>query len=45
MRLMNGASVTDSEVKTISAYFAKRYRSNIPFVLSPEGNRYLKKHL
>lgn len=45
MRDINGAKVTKSEVRVILSYLAKRYGSNIPTVLTPEGGRYLKKYL
>lgn len=45
MRGVNGARVTKSEARVITAYLAKRYGSNIPTILSTEGSRYLKKHL
>ena len=45
MRGINGASITKSEIKVITPYLAKRYGSNIPTILSPEGGKYLKKYL
>ncbi len=42
---VNGARITRSEAGVIAAYLAKRYGSNIPTILSPEGGKYLKKHL
>lgn len=45
MRVSNDASITDAEERTVTAYLAKRYGSNIPTILSAEGGRYLKKHL
>jgi hypothetical protein len=45
MRGINGARITRSEAEVVTAYLAKRYGSNIPTILSPEGGKYLKKHL
>lgn len=45
MRGVNGASITKSEAEVVTAYLAKRYGSNIPTILSPEGGKYLKKNL
>jgi hypothetical protein len=45
MRGINGAGLTKSEIRVITAYLAKRYGSNIPTILSPKGGKYLKKYL
>jgi hypothetical protein len=45
MREVNKARVTRSEAGIILSYLAKRYGSNIPTILTPEGGKYLKKYL
>lgn len=45
MRGINEARITNSEAEVVTAFLAKRYGSNIPTILSPEGGKYLKKNL
>lgn len=45
MRIKNGADVNEKERDAIAGYLRKNYGSNVPTILSPEANRYLKKYL
>lgn len=45
MRSANGASITGREEKVIVEYLLKNYGSNVPTILSPEANRFLKRYL
>lgn len=45
MSSVNKAGVTRNEARVITAYLTKRYGSNIPTILTPEGGKYLKKYL
>lgn len=45
MRVKNGASVNLREQELITAYLLKHFGSNVPTILSPEANTYLKRYL
>lgn len=42
---VNGASVTEKEEVAIVGFLQKNYGSNVPTILSPEANRFLKRNL
>lgn len=45
MRLVNKANVKESESSVILKYLQKNFISNVPTILSPEANKYLKQYL
>ncbi|MBI5233478.1 MAG: hypothetical protein HY880_03910 [Deltaproteobacteria bacterium] len=45
MRNENNAPVNERESQIIVAYLQKNYGSNVPTILSPEANTFLKQHL
>lgn len=45
MRLVNKADVKENESSVILKYLQKNFISNVPTILSPEANKYLKKYL
>lgn len=45
MRLVNKANVKENESSVILKYLQKNFISNVPTILSPEANKYLKKYL
>ncbi len=45
MRVRNGAKVNKRESALIIAYLQKNFGSNVPTILSPEANRFLKRYL
>lgn len=45
MRFKNGAPITARQQKVLVEYLLKNYGSNVPTILSPEANRFLKRYL
>ncbi len=45
MMVRNGADINEREAEVIRTYLAAKFGSNVPTILSPEANRFLKRYL